>query len=595
MCCNLRCRILLIEISEDSRLEEYGTERKIRDHGYHGIDHRVDDGRIGRDRNKCLDRGSGLFGIGCEDRIPYILERRLKDTVKTESRNCRDHRPLDQIASRMVVGYLCGNMRNKSHDKTDDKLGYEGSRSRLCESSEDISHRESDSSGDSAVQSAEEKSAEYYERVSDMYLGSSGIDRGEHRISDIAQSSHETRIGKLQKCLFPAFVFHDIHSPLHSFSSAAFPVDFCYCVIYHWFGTIEITRIGEFYMTRYIEIYEDIRRKIVSGIYEYGSKLPSKRVTAENYGVSVITVVHAYELLMEEGYAVAREKSGYFVNYRENENFSASSPHRIIPRPAASSGADEALSFNIYARTVRRVLSEYADAIRERPDSYGCEALRIAISDYLIKNRGIRTGHSRIVIGSGAEYLYGLIVRALGRDRIYAIENPSYRKISEIYDAEGITTDKLDLGPDGIQSEQLWKTNAGVLHVTPYRSFPTGVTASAAKKQEYINWSRKKNGIIIEDDFESEFSVSRKPEETLFSKDEEGRVIYVNTFSKTIGSFMRTAYMVIPEGLEKLFREKIGFYSCSVPALEQYVLADLIENGDFVRHINRVRRKRRET
>ncbi len=372
---------------------------------------------------------------------------------------------------------------------------------------------------------------------------------------------------------------------------------------------METTKTGEFYMTRYLEIYEDIRKKIVSGVYAYGSKLPSKRVTAENYAVSVITALHAYELLIEEGYVASREKSGYFVSYKENESFSDSfiktssgktgsdmtaSPHIARSTNSINSGKSEEISFNIYAKTVRKVLSDYGEEIKERPESYGCECLRTAIADYLIKNRGIKTDYSRIVIGSGAEYLYGLIVRTLGRDKVYAIENPSYRKISELYSAEGIITDKLPLGDDGIQSESLWKTKAEILHVTPYRSFPTGVTASAAKKAEYISWSKKKNGIIIEDDFESEFSSSRKPEETLYSRDEEGRVIYVNTFSKTIGSFMRTAYMVIPEALETLFKEKIGFYSCSVPALEQYVLAELIDNGDFVRHINRVRRKRRE-
>ncbi len=358
-------------------------------------------------------------------------------------------------------------------------------------------------------------------------------------------------------------------------------------------------------MTRYIEIYEDIRRKITDGVYEFGSKLPSKRVTAENYSVSVITVEHAYELLIGEGYAVSKEKSGYFVCYRENEYFSEDSsakkrpappsPQTPVRRPRIAPANSEEISFNIYAKTVRRVLSDYGDEIKEKPEPYGCEILRLAIADYLLKNRGIKTDASRIVIGSGAEYLYGLIVRAIGRDKIYAIENPSYRKISDIYAAEGIVTDKLPLGSDGIESDRLWKTKAGVLHVTPYRSFPTGVTASAAKKAEYIGWSKKKHGIIIEDDFESEFSSSRKPEETLFSRDSDGRVIYVNTFSKTVGSFMRTAYMVLPEQLEDIFRERIGFYSCSVPALEQYVLAELINNGDFVRHINRVRRKRRET
>ena len=380
-------------------------------------------------------------------------------------------------------------------------------------------------------------------------------------------------------------------------------------------------------MTRYIEIYEDIKRKIVAGVYEYKSKLPSKRVTADNYHVSVITVEHAYELLIEEGYVITEEKKGYFVSYLENEFLEydkGSDPLSYVVRRDPRSGripyrqglhsnpeyyhdgekydkgtvplsheTHEELSFNIYAKTVRRVLSEYGEEIKERPHSYGCEVLRRAIADYLLRNRGIKTDYEHILIGSGAEYLYGLIAETFGRDKIYAIEDPSYHKISRVYESQGIVTDKLPLGPDGIESEALWRSDALILHVTPYRSFPTGVTASAAKKAEYISWSRKKGGFIIEDDFESEFSGSRKPEETLFSRDNEGRVIYVNTFSKTIGSFMRTAYMVIPEALSPLFAEKISFHSCSVPALEQYVLADLISNGDFVRHINRVRRKRR--
>ena len=181
-------------------------------------------------------------------------------------------------------------------------------------------------------------------------------------------------------------------------------------------------------MTRYIEIYEDIRRKITDGIYEFGSKLPSKRVTAENYSVSVITVEHAYELLIGEGYAVSREKSGYFVCYRENEYFSEDnsvnkrpappSPQAPVRRPRSAPANSEEISFNIYAKTVRRVLSDYGDEIKEKPEPYGCEILRMAIADYLLKNRGIKTDASRIVIGSGAEYLYGLIVRAVGRENI---------------------------------------------------------------------------------------------------------------------------------------------------------------------------------
>lgn len=356
-------------------------------------------------------------------------------------------------------------------------------------------------------------------------------------------------------------------------------------------------------MTRYIELYENIRQDIIDGIYATGDKLPSKRTMAADAGVSVITVEHAYELLAQEGYILPVEKSGYFVSFDENNTYaSARSVSRqtdmssqVVRTDRITSDArdEEAFSFNIYAKTVRRVLSEYAEELMEKPQSGGCERLRRAIAGYLVRNRHIRVEADRIIIGAGAEYLYGMIVQALGRDMYYGVESPSYNQIARVYEAEGVKLDMLPLGTDGIESEALWRTKAGVLHITPYRSFPSGVTATAAKKREYMRWAKETGGYIIEDDFESEFTVSRKPEETIFSLDDGSRVIYVNTFTRTIAPSIRVAYMVIPEGLIKLFTDRTGFYSCPVPVLEQYTVAELIENGDFVRHINRVRRHRR--
>ena len=137
--------------------------------------------------------------------------------------------------------------------------------------------------------------------------------------------------------------------------------------------------------------------------------------------------------------------------------------------------------------------------------------------------------------------------------------------------------------------------DADVLHTTPYRSFPSGVTASASKRYEYIRWSDKANRFIIESDYDSEFSVYVKPTETLFALSDKDNVIYLNTFSKTISPSLRVGYMVLPKRLVKPFNDRLGFYSCTVPTFEQFVLAELINNGDFERHINRERRnKRRE-
>ena len=152
----------------------------------------------------------------------------------------------------------------------------------------------------------------------------------------------------------------------------------------------------------------------------------------------------------------------------------------------------------------------------------------------------------------------------------------------------------LRLGSDGIRTSELARTDASVLHVTPFHSFPSGITASAGKRSEYIRWAHSRGGYIVEDDFDSEFTLSSKAEDTLFSLEPKRSVLYLNTFSKTIAPSMRLGYMVLPESLTDAFEQSVGFYSCTVPVFEQYVLAELLSNGDFERHINRVRRRRRK-
>ncbi|MBQ0027730.1 MAG: PLP-dependent aminotransferase family protein [Lachnospiraceae bacterium] len=345
---------------------------------------------------------------------------------------------------------------------------------------------------------------------------------------------------------------------------------------------------------KYLEIYDDVRQDIINGVYKAGTKLPSKRIMADEKGISIITVEHAYELLIEEGYIIPKEKSGYYVSFDKDKQYDAPIIANRIRNHLEIEIDAEAFSYNIYAKTVRRVLTEYGEEVMMKSPGSGTVILREAIANYLARSRHIQVSYDQIIIGSGAEYLYGLIVQSWGRDIVYGIENPSYEKIAQMYEAGGVRLERLDLGQDGIESKALWNSIAGVLHITPYRSYPSRITASAAKKREYLRWSVEKDAIIIEDDFESEFTPSRKPEETLFSLDENDRVIYVNTFTRTIGTSVRTAYMVIPRSMKPILRERIGFYSCPVPTLEQYVLAELIDNGDFERHINKVRRNNRK-
>ena len=340
--------------------------------------------------------------------------------------------------------------------------------------------------------------------------------------------------------------------------------------------------------TAYRRIYEDLRDRIVAGDYPPGTRLPSKRQTAGDYGVSVITAEHAYSLLCDEGYAEARERSGTYAAYRPKDRFPVGESRGTPPPQAVHDGG--AFPYSVYAKAVRRVLSDYEGILYEKSPAGGLPLLRRTLAEYLARSRGIRTDPENILIGSGSEYLYTLIPMILGRSRIFAVESPSYGQILRIYRASGLLCEELPLSKNGIDSAALEASRAEVLHITPYRSYPSMVTASASKRHEYLRWSKERDGWLIEDDVESEFSPRSRPTETLFSLDGE-RVIYLNTFSKTLFPSLRAAYMVLPSALLPAYRETAGHLSCTVPVLEQCLLAELIGRGDFERHLNRMRRR----
>lgn len=368
----------------------------------------------------------------------------------------------------------------------------------------------------------------------------------------------------------------------------------------------------------YIQLYRYLVRDIVSGVYGYGTKIPSKRTIAEETGVSVITVEHALTILTEEGYIDSRERSGFFVTYRDEDfvtkgNTAVAAEEResaeanfaeeeedvesvgedVTDLVGSTEGGLSAFPFSVLTKTMRRVILDYGEKIMIKSSNCGCRELREELCRYLARSRGISVKPAQIVIGSGAEYLYGMIVQLLGTSRGYAIEKPSYGKIREVYEAMGANVSMLPMGNDGIISDALWDTKAEILHVTPFNSYPSGITADINKKKEYLRWAKRRGGVLIEDNYDSELTVSRKAEEPLFSMAEGVEVIYLNTFSGTIAPSIRIGYMILPESMMREFNRRLGFYSCTVPTFEQYVLAELLKGGEFERHINRVRREKR--
>ena len=343
----------------------------------------------------------------------------------------------------------------------------------------------------------------------------------------------------------------------------------------------------------YLRIYRKLRNEIVQGAYAYGMRLPSKRATAQAEGVSPITVEHAYALLCEEGYLQARERSGCYVIYRKEELFSM--PEKELAETAVSSGAqEESFPYTVFARAVRKVLADHGSQILSPTEGTGCLYLRRAIASYLLRSRNISVKPEQIVIGSGSEYLYSLVVQIAGRDCVYGIEDPSYAQIRNIYQASGAKVDPLPLTENGIDSKALQKTDAAVLHVTPYRSFPSMNTADENKLREYVQWAVQRDALIIEDDYASEFTAPGRARPTLFSMEPVYHIIYMNTFTKTIASSVRAGYMILPEQRTQEILDMISFRSCTVSSLLQYTIAEVLNNGSFERHLNRMRRMHRK-
>ena len=203
---------------------------------------------------------------------------------------------------------------------------------------------------------------------------------------------------------------------------------------------------------RYLRIYEQVREDIIKGTYPKGSKLPSKRVMADAMGMSVITVEHAYELLSEEGYIVPRQKSGYYVSFDDSDIYTgvekALAP-AIKERPREISEQNNSnepvFSYSIYAKTVRKVLTEFEEYLMQKSPKSGMFELRSAIAWYLLRSRRLKVSPDQIIIGAGAEYLYGLIVQTFGRDVLYGVESPSYQKIAKVYSAGGARLEMLGL------------------------------------------------------------------------------------------------------------------------------------------------------
>lgn len=355
----------------------------------------------------------------------------------------------------------------------------------------------------------------------------------------------------------------------------------------------------------YEQLYEGIRRDILSGTLPAHQRLPSKRALAQHLEVSIITVQNAYEQLAAEGYIYSQEKRGYYVSPVERPlQAAARQPVPLPPEPEqktyfldlVTNSIDRAyFPFTVWARLMRETLLERDKALLQAAPYNGAEELRRAISDYLRQFRGMNVDSGQIIVGAGTEFLYSLLIQLLGREKCYAVEDPGYSKIAEIYRSHQVDLRRVGLDEKGLSTRLLRRQEADIVHLSPSHHYPTGIVMPIGRRQELLRWAEEQEGRwILEDDYDSEFRFVGRPIPTLFSIDEAQRVIYLNTFSKTIAPSIRISYMILPPRLMEVYREKLGFYACTVSGFEQYTLAKFMAQGRYEQHLSRMKARYRQ-
>lgn len=354
-------------------------------------------------------------------------------------------------------------------------------------------------------------------------------------------------------------------------------------------------------MPLYEYLYRCIREDILSGQLVAGERLPAKRALAEHLQISVITVESAYEQLVAEGYAHAENRRGFFVAEVERRSAvpeSSTCPARDRERAwrldLRSSRVDGSrFPSAIWAKLTRQVLSEDRSAFLQPVPHQGLPALRKAIAEDLRDFRGMSVSPEQIVIGAGAEHLYMLLAQLLGKEGAFALEDPGYVKIRQVYESCGVRCCPIPVEQQGVDMEALQAVDVRVAHISPSHHYPTGIITTIGRRQALLRWAEEKDCFIIEDDYDSEFRFTGRPIPPLRSIDASDRVIYMNTFSKTISPSMRVGFMVLPPKLLARYRRELGFYACAVPALEQHVLARFLSGGWYEKYIARMKKEYR--
>lgn len=359
----------------------------------------------------------------------------------------------------------------------------------------------------------------------------------------------------------------------------------------------------------YEQLYDQLREQILSGSIPECSSLPSTRSLAKTLHVSRNTVESAYLQLYSEGYISSKARSGYRVEKIESQHLKRVSVKRADGFEKQSESAHEqglpmspGINFQygrlrasdfplqIFRKLINRMLlSSEADKFSTYSDRKGDPDLRAEIGKYIYESRGVRCQPEQIILCSGILSCLGLLSQLfLGNRNCVALEEPCYDTIRSLFANHRFDIVSIPVEKYGIDPDRLEQTSAKAVYVTPSHQFPTGVVMPVNKRLGLIEWAERNDAYIIEDDYDSELRYSSRPIPSMQSLDSKDRVVYLNTFSKSLAPGLRISFMVLPLPLLEEYQRRFSRYNCSVPWLEQKVLYEFMKEGHWNRHLRRI-------
>ncbi len=355
----------------------------------------------------------------------------------------------------------------------------------------------------------------------------------------------------------------------------------------------------------YVQLYEYIKKEIISGQIEPETKLPSIRELSGYLNISKTTIETAYHQLYVEGYIESRPKSGYFVNKLEDNNIAANSKNQIFAEEAKLQDAPtkdeqdyrkyyidkDSFDFALWRKYLNKALLIYNERFLTYGAYQGEYELRKEIAKYVHHSRGVICTPEQIIIGAGVQSLLNIICSILkpSYDTV-GFEDPGFRQGRFIFRDHNFNLKPIKVDGDGINIKLLEESGAKVVYVSPSHQFPTGTIMPINKRIKLLNWAKKNNTLIIEDDYDSELRYFGKPIPSLQGLNEGANVVYLGTFSKILLPSLRISYMIMPMNLLEQYREKMSHYNQTSSIIEQIALSLFMKEGLLEKQIRKLRK-----